>query len=523
MPELHAPTSHTTAHVVHALWMSSGLGCDGESVSLTAATNPSLENLIHGIIPGMPKLVMHHPLLAYENGADFLQAWYDAESGKLGPFILFIEGAMANEHINGDGHWSGFGMDALTGQPITTNDWVDRLAPKADVVVAVGTCSTYGGIPAMRNNPTGAMGLPDYLGWSWKSKQGTPIVCIPGCPSQPDNLTETLLYLLLMLGGMAPPIDLDEALRPRWLFKRTVHEGCNRAAFYEHGDFAKDYGSHKCLIKLGCKGPVVKCNVAIRGWVAGRGGCPNVGGICIGCTMPGFPDRFLPFMDTPTVVKLSLVLPRFTYGPVLNMLRNQALKRNSKEPPWRRQSDELISGYQPPWIVEKESRKLVHEKYVVGGREARYYELSRFEHVSVEVDDGRIFIRWTSGFDAGSWLDALQNQVRMDEALGLVIFGEKKDLRGDLTWRETQALIEETADMPSLVRVDVGDLGLVWQKQQVVGAGVWEVGFEASFFDSALLREVMIATATPRVVAELSHLLAEAQFVKYWDLGIGSG
>jgi hypothetical protein len=32
---------------------------------------------------------------------------------------------------------------------------------------------------------------------------------------------------------------------------------------------------------------------------SGVGGCPNVGGICIGCTMPGFPDKFQPFMDAP--------------------------------------------------------------------------------------------------------------------------------------------------------------------------------------------------------------------------------
>ena len=63
-------------------------------------------------------------------------------------------------------------------------------------------------------------------------------------------------------------IDLDDALRPRWLFGRTVREGCNRAGFYEQGDFATEYGDdHRCLVKLGCKGPVVKCNVPIRGWV----------------------------------------------------------------------------------------------------------------------------------------------------------------------------------------------------------------------------------------------------------------
>ena len=129
-------------------------------------------------------------------------------------------------------------------------------------MVAVGTCATYGGIPAMKNNPTGAMGLADYLGWKFKSKAGLPIVNIPGCPAQGDNITETLMYLVLALAGMAPPPELDDQLRPKWLFGRTVREGCNRAGFTEQGNFATEYGSdHRCLVKLGCKGPVVKCNV----------------------------------------------------------------------------------------------------------------------------------------------------------------------------------------------------------------------------------------------------------------------
>ena len=111
-------------------------------------------------------------------------------------------------------------------------------------------------------------------------------------------MTETLLYLALHLAGLAPAPELDEQLRPKWLFGRTVREGCNRAGFAEEGDFATEYGSdHRCLVKLGCKGPVVKCNVPIRGWVNGIGGCPNVGGICMACTMPGFPDKYMPFMD----------------------------------------------------------------------------------------------------------------------------------------------------------------------------------------------------------------------------------
>ena len=180
---------------------------------MTSATNPSLEDIVQGIIPGMPKVVIHNQVIAYEVGQEFIQAWFDAEQGKLDPFVLIIEGSIGNEQINGEGHWSGFGVNP-EGQPITTNEWVDRLANKAAAVVAVGTCATYGGIPAMKNNPTGAMGLPDYLGWKWKSKAGLPVICIPGCPAQPDNMTEMLLYLVLHLGGLAPAPELDDQLRP---------------------------------------------------------------------------------------------------------------------------------------------------------------------------------------------------------------------------------------------------------------------------------------------------------------------
>ena len=149
----------------------------------------------------------------------------------------------------------------------------------------------------MAGNPTGAMGLADYLGWDFRSAAGLPIINVPGCPVQPDNFMETLTWLLYQAAGLAPMIPLDEQLRPQWLFGKTVHEGCDRAGYYEQGDFAKDYNSPKCQVKIGCWGPVVNCNVPKRGWMGGIGGCPNVGGICIGCTMPGFPDKFMPFMD----------------------------------------------------------------------------------------------------------------------------------------------------------------------------------------------------------------------------------
>ncbi len=309
----HKQTEELTVHV---LWMTSGLGCDGETLAMTSATNPSVEDLVRGAIPGAPRIVLHNPVLAFENGDEFMQPFYDAEQRLLDPFVLVVEGSIPNELINGDGHWSGLGTNPATGQPITTNEWVDRLAPKAAAVIAVGTCATYGGIPAMMNNPTGAMGLPDFLGWDWRSRNGLPIICIPGCPAQPDNMTETLLYLLMHLGGMAPAPDLDEQLRPKSLFSRTTREGCSRAGFTEQGKFASEYGSDsRCLVKLGCKGPVVRCNVPTRGWINGTGGCPHVGGICIACTMPSFPDHYMPFMDPDPWGNAAANFQRFTYGP----------------------------------------------------------------------------------------------------------------------------------------------------------------------------------------------------------------
>ena len=82
------------------------------------------------------------------------------------------------------------------------------------------------------------MGLNDYLGWDWRSKAGIPVVNVPGCPVQPDNFMETVLYLLYQVAGLAPMIPLDDAGRPTWLFGKTVHEGCDRAGYYEQGDFA---------------------------------------------------------------------------------------------------------------------------------------------------------------------------------------------------------------------------------------------------------------------------------------------
>ena len=98
---------------VHVVWITAGLGCDGDSVSITAATQPSIEDVVLGAIPGLPKVHLHNPVLAYEVGDDFMKYWfYQAERGELDPFVLVVEGSIPNEKIKkrrllgGDGNRS---------------------------------------------------------------------------------------------------------------------------------------------------------------------------------------------------------------------------------------------------------------------------------------------------------------------------------------------------------------------------------------------------------------------------------
>jgi hydrogenase small subunit len=328
---------------IDVLWITAGLGCDGDTVSITAASQPSLEDLVLGMIPGVPLLRLQNPVLAYDNGREFLEPFHQAAAGQLSPFVLVVEGSIPNEKNKAEGYWAGLGTDPTTGQPIPTCDWIDRLAPKAWAVVAAGTCSAYGGIHAMAGNPTGCMGLADYLGWGFRSAGGLPIVNVPGCPVHPDNFMEVLLHLLRHAAGVAPMIPLDDKLRPAWLFASTVHEGCDRGGYYEQAEFAGDddrapkYGSPRCLVKAGCWGPVVQCNVPKRGWIGGVGGCPNVGGVCIGCTMPGFPDKFMPFLEMPPGAQLSSAAV-VTYGRTVRALRRFTQASMNQEPEWRRTS-----------------------------------------------------------------------------------------------------------------------------------------------------------------------------------------
>jgi len=170
--------------VVHAFWLA-GMSCDGCSISVTGATNPSVEQLLTGSISGLPTVVLHHPVLSVEAGEEFIEPFDRAAEGKLdAPYVVIYEGSIADERIAAEtnGYFSAMGDQVMEGsdaRPFPTAARLAVMAPNAAAVIAIGTCATWGGIPAAAGNPTGSMSLMDFLGADYRSSLGLPVINIP--------------------------------------------------------------------------------------------------------------------------------------------------------------------------------------------------------------------------------------------------------------------------------------------------------------------------------------------------------
>jgi hydrogenase small subunit len=254
---MSASLSNPSDLSVHLLWLTAGVGCNGDLASLINATLPSVEKMVTRATAGLPKVVSHWPLGDDRRGAGFIQWLWKAAAGELDPFVLLVEGSLPGDDFKSASDSlaldpGAHGTSQWFDQQVKTTEWLDRLAPTATAIVAAGTCATYGGVPAVTGNRGGVMGVPDYLGWNWKSKAGVPVVCVPGCPVQPNNLTETVLYLLYHASGQVPAIPLDQNLRPVWLFGGTIDEGRGRGRDHQAGDFGPQHRPSNCLAKIGC-------------------------------------------------------------------------------------------------------------------------------------------------------------------------------------------------------------------------------------------------------------------------------
>jgi hydrogenase small subunit len=251
------------------LWLQAQ-SCTGCSISLLNSREPDPAQL----------LTQHIALRFHSN--------LSAASGEMcrdvinrtieeGGFLLVVEGAIP----------AGMPEACMVGEE-SVAALVLRAAAKAKAVVALGTCASFGGIPAAENNPTGAVSVGAFLA---KERVNQPVINLPGCPTHPDWLVGTLVHVLKF--GLPP---LDAQSRPKAFYARLLHDQCPRFADYERENFAKQFGDEGCLFKLGCLGPNTRADCTQRLWNAGTNSCIRAGAPCIGCADQEFASKAsLPF------------------------------------------------------------------------------------------------------------------------------------------------------------------------------------------------------------------------------------
>jgi hydrogenase small subunit len=282
------------SEIAYVIWLA-GAGCDGCTQAMLGAAEPSLEDLLAGQAPDAPRVVLLHPQLsspfnppfALEPNADkalkrplpYEAVLRHAAAGGLSPYVLVLEGGVYDEAAAGAGGFSHYGVEP-DGQSLTTQEWLRRLAPGAEAVIALGSCAAWGGIPAALGS-SGVKGLAEFLGAEFRSRGGLPVINVPGCAPPGESLIETLIYTFLHLAQLVP-IELDEAQRPRWLYSKTAYPMRPRTDY--------SAGSGRLLNR-----PRVMCPVPTLGWTRGLGGCTRIGGSCIACTEPDFADKYLGF------------------------------------------------------------------------------------------------------------------------------------------------------------------------------------------------------------------------------------
>lgn len=270
--------------MANLLWLQGG-ACSGNTMSFLNAQEPTVVELVTDF--GIN--IIWHPSMGLEIGEQVTDILNDCIRGKISVDIFVFEGTV----IQGP-HGKGT-MNYFCEKPM--QDWVNELAKVAGYVVAIGDCATWGGIPAVPPNPTSSTGLQfhkkekgGYLGAAFMSKNGMPVINIPGCPAHPDWITQILVAIST---GRIKDVLIDDYHRPTTFFSDFVQTGCTNArAFNEKisGRFGKRGG---CLFyEVGCRGPLThaSCNRILWNRQSSK---TRANHPCLGCTEPGFPHHDL--------------------------------------------------------------------------------------------------------------------------------------------------------------------------------------------------------------------------------------
>ncbi len=238
--------------------------CAGCSESFTRAYRTSAAQVVLDLIS-----LNYHETLMTAAGTHAEQA--REETIQKGGYVVVVEGAVPSAAFCTIG-----GKSAEQILLETTKN--------AAAVIAVGSCGSFGGLPKAHPNPTGARAVMEIV----KDK---PVLNLPGCPVNGENITATIAHFLTF--GELPA--MDDLHRPLFAYGALIHDNCPRRAHFDRGEFVREWGDegHKkgwCLYKMGCKGPVTHANCPLILWNDGTSWPIGSGHPCLGCTEPDFWD-----------------------------------------------------------------------------------------------------------------------------------------------------------------------------------------------------------------------------------------
>lgn len=248
--------------------------CAGDTEALLRATKPTVGQIVLDIFS-----VDYHETIMAPSGKRAEKSLMDVVNNHKGKYFVVVEGSIP---LKDNGVYCCIGGKAAI-------DIVREVCGNALATIAVGTCATYGGIPAANPNPTGAVGVKDAV-------PNATVINLPGCPVNVENLTACIVHYLTL--GRLP--QTDKLGRPLFAYGKRIHDNCERRGHFDAGQFVQKWGDegHRqgwCLYEMGCKGPATFHNCPTVKYNEGTSWPVQAGHGCIGCSEPHFWDSMSPF------------------------------------------------------------------------------------------------------------------------------------------------------------------------------------------------------------------------------------
>jgi hydrogenase small subunit len=249
--------------------------CAGNTESFLRAARPTTADVVLDVLS-----VDYHETIMAAAGYQAEDALKATVRDHRGQYIAVVEGSIPTGE--GGAYCTIGGRAAL--------DIAREVCGAAAATIAIGTCASFGGLPAAAPNPTGALGVSDAVPGARN------LINLPACPANAENLTALIVHYLTFKSWPA----LDAYRRPLFAYGKSIHDACERRAHFDAGQYVEAFGDegHRrgyCLYKMGCKGPVTYQNCPNVRWNEGTSWPVGCGHPCIGCAEPDFWDKMTPF------------------------------------------------------------------------------------------------------------------------------------------------------------------------------------------------------------------------------------